>query len=57
MDAARAVIQNNKLRCDKSPQAVAAAGDKIQVVECRNEQCEVRYVVESIKRLLSQVSL
>ena len=42
VEAARAVIQHNKMRCSKDPKAVAPPGEKIRVVECRNDTCEVR---------------
>ena len=43
------MIQNNMQRCHKTPRAVSAPGEKIRVIECRNEACEVSYVVDSIK--------
>ena len=54
VEAARAVIQHNKMRCSKDPKAVAPPGEKIRVVECRNDTCEVRYVVEQIKKMRSE---
>ena len=49
VEASRALIQHNKMRAAKMQKPVAPPGLKIQVIECRNETCEVRFVVENIK--------
>ena len=51
--AAAALIAHNGARVPKCVHTANAAGGSIQVVECRDAECEARYVVRELRRLFA----
>lgn len=54
LDAANCVIKNNKKRKDKNLWTDNNQGDKIKFKKCQNEKDEANYVMNEIKKLISQ---
>ena len=54
LDAANCVIKNNKKRKDKNLWTDNNQGDKIKFKKCQNEKDEANYVINEIKKLISQ---
>jgi DNA helicase II / ATP-dependent DNA helicase PcrA len=54
IDAATAVISQNKMRKGKSMWTDNTGGDAIQIVECLDDRSEAEYVVEKISHLVKQ---
>ncbi len=54
LDAANAVIENNRGRMGKSLWTDVGEGDKIKIRECDDEHAEARFVVAEIERLADE---
>ena len=54
LDAANAVIENNRGRMGKSLWTDVGEGDRIKVRECDDEHAEARFVVAEVERLVDE---
>ncbi len=54
LDAANAVIENNRGRMGKSLWTDVGEGDRIKIRECDDEHAEARFVVAEIERLVDE---
>src|SRR4051812_39038818 len=54
LDAANAVIENNRGRMGKTLWTDVGEGDKIKVRECDDEHAEARFVVAEVERLVDE---
>jgi DNA helicase-2/ATP-dependent DNA helicase PcrA len=54
LQAANAVIQNNRSRKGKELWTAGPQGDPLDLVECRDDRAEARYIVTTVSRLVRQ---
>lgn len=54
LEVANVVISNNKGRKGKSLWTAGDQGDPVQLVECDTDRAEARYVVDTLKRMLTK---